>query len=70
VAAPDLTTARWRISSYSGNNGSCVAIAALPDGRVAVRNSNRPEGGVVLFSGAGMRSWLAGVKAGEFDPQT
>jgi hypothetical protein len=67
VAAPDLTTARWRTSSFSGNNGVCVEVAALPDGRIAVRNSNRPADGVVLFTRAEMNAWIHGVKVGEFD---
>lgn len=57
----------WRTSSFSGNNGTCVEVAALPDGHVAVRNSNRPNEGTVLFTRAEMGAWLDGVKAGEFD---
>ncbi len=70
MATPNLATARWRISSFSGNNGSCVEVAPLPDGRVAVRNSNHPEDGVVLFTRAEMQAWIAGAKAGEFDDLT
>ncbi|MDQ2882244.1 MAG: DUF397 domain-containing protein [Actinomycetota bacterium] len=60
----------WRISSFSGNNGTCVQVAALPDGRIAVRNSNRPDDGIVLFTPAEMTAWIHGVKAGEFDDLT
>lgn len=67
MAAPDLTTAHWRISSFSNNNGNCVEVAELPDGRVAVRNSNHPHDGTVLFTRAEMHAWITGVKAGEFD---
>ncbi len=49
VAAPDLTTAAWVKSSFSGNNGDCVEAAALDDGRIAVRNSNHPSEGVVFI---------------------
>ncbi|MGH3548128.1 MAG: DUF397 domain-containing protein [Pseudonocardiaceae bacterium] len=65
-----LAATPWRISSFSGNNGTCVQIAALPDGRIAVRNSNRPDDGVVLFTPAEMTAWIHGVKAGEFDDLT
>lgn len=64
----------WRKSSYSGGGsnggGQCVEAAALPDGRVAVRNSKRPEDGAVLFTRAEMLAWVRGVKAGEFDDLT
>lgn len=61
----------WRKSSFSGTggngSGNCVEAAALPDGRVAVRNSNAPDAGAVLFTRAEMAAWIEGVKAGEFD---
>ena len=62
-----LAAAPWRISSFSGNNGTCVQVATLPDGHIAVRNSNRPDDGVVLFTASEMTAWIHGVKAGEFD---
>ncbi|MCA1834827.1 MAG: DUF397 domain-containing protein [Actinobacteria bacterium] len=67
MAASDSFTTRWRTSSFSGNNGTCVEVAALPDGHIAVRNSNQPDRGVVLFTRAEMEAWIHGVKAGEFD---
>jgi hypothetical protein len=39
----------------------------LPDGRIAVRNSNHPDDGLVLVTRAEMNAWINGVKAGEFD---
>lgn len=67
-----LAQDQWRVSSFCGdtggmNGGSCVEVAALPDGRVAVRNSNHPDAGTVLFTRAEMHAWLKGVKTGEFD---
>jgi hypothetical protein len=67
VTSSEPPVTLWRTSSFSGNNGTCVEIAALPDGHVAVRNSNRPNEGTVLFTRAEMGAWLDGVKAGEFD---
>lgn len=67
MATPNLYVTHWRTSSFSGNNGTCVEVAALPDGFIAVRNSNHPHDGVVLFTRAEMKAWLSGVKAGEFD---
>ncbi|GAB3450275.1 hypothetical protein GCM10027436_46290 [Actinophytocola sediminis] len=61
----------WRKSSFSGDNGGdCVETAPLVDGRVAVRNSNHPDAGTVLFTRAEMAAWIKGCKAGEFDDLT
>ncbi|WP_067541272.1 DUF397 domain-containing protein [Nocardia crassostreae] len=57
----------WRKSSFSGPNGNCVEAARLPDGSVAVRNSNDPDAGILLFRKSEMAAWIAGCKAGEFD---
>lgn len=67
MAALDSYITHWRTSSFSGNNGTCVEVATLPNGHIAVRNSNRPHDGVVLFTRAEMNAWISGVKAGEFD---
>lgn len=68
--ADQLSPVQWRRSSFSGGNGNCVETAPLSDGRVAVRNSNSPDAGTVLFTRAEMRAWVLGVKAGEFDDLT
>ncbi|MGW0891053.1 DUF397 domain-containing protein [Saccharopolyspora sp. NPDC002578] len=69
-----LENTEWRKSSFSGGGsnggGQCVEAAALADGRVAVRNSKRPEDGAVLFTRAEMLAWVQGIKAGEFDDLT
>jgi hypothetical protein len=57
----------WRISSFSGNNGTCVEVAALPDGHIAVRNSSHPDSTVTVFTRTEMNHWINGIKAGEFD---
>jgi hypothetical protein len=65
-----LTRVQWRTSSFSNGlstSGTCVEVGALPDGRIAVRNSNHPEVGAVFFTRAEMAAWIQGVKAGEFD---
>ena len=60
----DLTSAAWRKSSYSGNNGGdCVEVAGnLPD-LVAIRDSKDPEGPVLAITPAEWRAFTAGVKA-------
>jgi hypothetical protein len=66
-----LAQLQWRTSSFTdsgtSNGGSCVEVAELPDGRIAVRNSNHPNAGTVYFTRAEMRAWIKGVKASEFD---
>lgn len=47
-----LAQVQWRLSSFcggsgAGDGGGRVEVAALPDGRVAVRNSNHPDAGTV-----------------------
>ncbi len=58
----------WRKSSYSGaSGGDCVEIAQFPDTAMAVRDSKDPDGAVLAFAPEEWRSFVAGVKAGEFD---
>lgn len=56
---------RWRKSSYS-LAGECVEVADGDDS-VAVRNSNNPDAGTLVFRRNVMAAWIAGLKAGEFD---
>jgi hypothetical protein len=64
----EALAARWRMSSYT-DRGSCVAVACRGTD-VAVRNSNWPDAGTLLFSVQAMHAWIAGIKAGEFDDLT
>lgn len=66
---PHAPTTRWRTSSFT-DRGNCVAIAEHRSGKVAVRNSNRPDAGTLIFPPAAMQAWIAGIKAGEFDDLT
>jgi hypothetical protein len=60
----------WRKSSFSADQGACVELAPLADGGVAVRNSNHPDAGTVVFTRREMDAWVKGAKAGEFDDLT
>jgi hypothetical protein len=71
---PALELLTWRTSSFSGGGGhgggNCVEVAALTDGRVAVRNSNDRAAGALLFTRAEIAAWINGVKNHEFDDLT
>jgi hypothetical protein len=66
----ELDSARWRKSSFSNDQGECVEVAPLADGRIALRNSKNPDAGAVLFTRAEMHAWIKGCKANEFDDLT
>lgn len=61
----DLSTASWRKSRHSGNNG-CVEVAFV-EGHVAVRDSKQDGEPVLVFTAQEWDAFLRGVRAGEFD---
>ncbi|MEU0625972.1 DUF397 domain-containing protein [Streptomyces sp. NPDC005989] len=64
VLPDELTAAPCRKSSFSGDQGACVEVAPLEDGRIAVRNSNHPEAGVVFFTRTEMVPGSEGLRQG------
>ncbi|GGM04375.1 MULTISPECIES: DUF397 domain-containing protein [Micromonospora] len=55
----DLTRARWRKSTYSGNNGGdCVEVADNVPGVVGVRDSKDPAGPALTFGPAAWRAFV------------
>ncbi|MEV0229456.1 DUF397 domain-containing protein [Nonomuraea sp. NPDC050786] len=63
----ELKNAAWRKSSFSGDNGNCLEVAQLPGGRVAIRDTERPDMHPFVVSGSVWAAFTSGAKAGEFD---
>ena len=65
----DFSGVQWRTSSFSNSDedNNCVEVAFLPDGEVAVRDTKARSRPPHLHSVAAWGSFLAGVRAGEFD---
>jgi hypothetical protein len=67
MAATELRGVVWQKSRHSNSQGSCVELARLPDGDVAMRNSRHPDGPALVYTPAEIEALLLGVKDGEFD---
>jgi len=65
--AERLDRLSWRVSSYTGNTGNCVEVAALPGGGRVVRDTKNRDGDVVAVDASQWARFLAKVKGGALD---
>jgi hypothetical protein len=61
------TTAAWQKSSFCNGASSCVEVAPLADGSVAVKDGKEQDGPVLVFTPEEWAAFTAGVREGEFD---
>jgi hypothetical protein len=59
----DISTAKWRKSSFSGANNNCVEVACNLPGIVAIRDSNNPDGPALAVTRTHWAAFMAAVKA-------
>jgi Domain of unknown function (DUF397) len=67
MPAGHLREAAWLKSHHSNSQGTCVEMAKLPDGHIAVRNSRHPEGPALIYTRAEIEALIRGVQDGDFD---
>jgi uncharacterized protein DUF397 len=67
MPAGNLGEAAWLKSRHSNSQGTCVEMARLPDGQIAVRNSRHPEGPALVYTRAEIEALIWGARDGDFD---
>ncbi|WUH94134.1 DUF397 domain-containing protein [Streptomyces sp. NBC_00433] len=65
IESASAPTLEWVKSSYSGNNGDCVEVAALPDGSRALRDSKDPHGPALVFPAGAFAAFVSAAIAGD-----
>jgi hypothetical protein len=67
IPAVELPEARWLKSRHSNPNGSCVELAGLASGVLAIRNSRDPVGPALIYDANGIAEFIRAAKEGQFD---
>ena len=63
----DPVAATWQKSSFCNGASSCVEVAPLADGNVALRDGKEQDGPVLVFTPSEWAAFTAVVRDGEFD---
>ncbi|MBB4914010.1 DUF397 domain-containing protein [Streptosporangium saharense] len=64
----ELATAAWRKATKSASNdGNCIEVAPLSDGRVGIRDTEAPEKAPYIVRASVWDAFIDGAKKGEFD---
>ena len=66
MSKADLSGARWRKSNRSNAEYSCVEVAFLDSGDIAMRDSKDPTGPALVCTPRRWRAFTSRVKNGEF----
>ncbi|PAU48754.1 DUF397 domain-containing protein [Streptomyces albireticuli] len=61
MTCPDLTTAKWRKSTYSGNGGGCVVIAEQYPGIMPIGDSKDLSRAPIIVTRGAFSSFVAAV---------
>ncbi len=65
MSAPNIETAAWRKSSYSGEGGDCVEVAEGFPGTLPIRDSKDPSGPNLAFDTQAWTAFMTALKADE-----
>jgi hypothetical protein len=66
VPEDKLANAEWRSASGGPGDGNQVEVARVGEG-YAMRNSDHPDGPILLFTKAEWDAFILGARDGEFD---
>jgi hypothetical protein len=67
ILVGQLPALSWQKSRRSNPSGSCVEMAGLPNGEIAVRNSRDPEGPALIYTLDEIVAFIGGARDGDFD---
>jgi hypothetical protein len=59
----ELARATWRTASYTQGNGSCIEVADLSGGRIAVRDTKDRTGPALVMTAGAWRTFVANTLA-------